>query len=31
MAPRYLNDLALCDEAVWLDPELKAAFLDFDF
>ena len=26
-----LNDLALVDEAAWLDPELRAAFFDFDF
>lgn len=26
-----LNDLALVDEAAWFDPELKAAFFDFDF
>ncbi len=26
-----LNDLALVEEAAWLDPELRAAFLDFDF
>lgn len=26
-----LNDLAEVDEAAWLDPELRAAFFDFDF
>jgi len=26
-----LNDLALVDEAAWLDEELRAAFFDFDF
>lgn len=26
-----LNDLAAVDEAAWLDPELRAAFFDFDF
>ncbi|MBA3833676.1 MAG: toprim domain-containing protein [Chthoniobacterales bacterium] len=26
-----LNDLALVEESAWLDPELKAAFLDWDF
>ena len=26
-----LNDLALADESVWVDPELRAAFYDFDF
>lgn len=26
-----LNDLAMVDEAAWLDDELRAAFFDFDF
>ncbi len=26
-----LNDLAMVDEGAWLDPELRAAFFDFDF
>lgn len=26
-----LNDLAMVDEGEWLDPELRAAFFDFDF
>lgn len=26
-----LNDLAAVDESAWLDPQLKAAFFDFDF
>jgi len=26
-----LNDLALADEGVWIDPELRSAFFDFDF
>jgi hypothetical protein len=26
-----LNDLALVDEAAWLDPELRQLFFDFDF
>lgn len=30
-AVKDLNDLAMVEEAAWLDPELRAAFLDFDF
>lgn len=26
-----LNDLALCDESAWLEPDLRAAFFEWDF